>query len=391
MGGMDGGRLRILRLSRGMSLDDLSSATNQLVSKQMLSRYERGLSVPTSQVVSSVAKALGVPTSRLLESPRLEIKPIGYRKDISLGKGDQSRITSLLMNELEQRVRVQEANGADTMNLPILKMDASTLEDAETRAEQIRKLWGLGEAPIMSVVDELECRFVHVLEVEAPETFDGLSLVAFDESGKPVAVAAGIRKGMPGDRQRLSLAHELGHILLNLSPSLDEEKAAYRFASAFLVPKSALFREVGTKRSSVDLTELAMLKRRYKISLQAVVYRLRELEIISDNHGRNWFEEIQRRGWKKVEPWEVPSEEPMWLKRNVHRAVAEGVFRRDDGKAMLDGDMIDEDFDGTSELLELAQMTKEERKRLLEQSVAESLKDYDLDEDWLSADLGEVS
>jgi Zn-dependent peptidase ImmA (M78 family) len=383
---MDGERLRILRLSRDMSLDDLADATGAIVSKQMLSRYERGLSAPTPRVVTALAKALGVPVSRLLESPRVLVEPVAYRKRASLKKGDEHRITSLLKTELENRVRLQEANGFASPNLPILKISAKSVEEAEQAAIRVRSEWDLGEAPIMSLVDEMESRLVHVIEVDAPTTFDGLSLVAYDERRRPIAVAAAIRKGVAGDRQRLSLAHELGHILLMLGDDVDEEKAAYRFAGALLAPADALRREMGEKRNAIDLGELAILKQRYRMSLQALVFRLKELTIISENHARDWFIQIRARGWGKVEPWEIAHEEPTWVKKNVHRAMAEGVIRRDEAKEMLG----EEEFETprqSSELMEMMQMTRDERRRLLEESVAESAQDYDPDVDWIDANV----
>ncbi|HEY3780682.1 MAG TPA: XRE family transcriptional regulator [Fimbriimonadaceae bacterium] len=383
---MDGERLKILRLSRDMSLDDLASAAGEIVSKQMLSRYERGLSTPTARVVTALAKALGVPVSKMLEQPRISVEPVAYRKQASLKKGDEHRITSLLTTELELRVRLQEANRFPPPTIPILDISAKSLEDAESAAIRIREEWGLGEAPIMSLVDEMESRLVHVIEVDAPPTFDGLSLVAYDEHRTPTAVAAAIRRGVPGDRQRLSLAHELGHILLRLADDMDEEKAAYRFASALLAPAAALRREIGERRSAVDLKELVILKQRYKMSLMAVVYRLRELAIISENHAKDWFMEIRARGWGKVEPWEVSPEEPTWMKMNVLRAMAEGVLRRDEAKEMLGNN--DLEIPGqSSDLQELMQMTRDERRRMLSESVADSAGEYEGDAEWLNASL----
>jgi Zn-dependent peptidase ImmA (M78 family) len=372
-----------------MSLDDLADATGVIVSKQMLSRYERGLSAPTPRVVTALASALGIPVSRLLEPPRVNVEPVAYRKRAALTKGDEYRISSLLKTGLELRVRIQEANGFAPPDLPILKLAASTVEGAEKAAEQIRRAWDLGETPIMSLVDEMESRLVHVIEVHAPTSFDGLSLVAYDEERHPIAVAAAIRKGVPGDRQRLSLAHELGHILLELPSDVDEEKAAYRFASALLAPAEAVRREVGEKRSAIDLGELAVLKQRYRISLQAVVYRLRELSIITENHAKEWFIRIRASGWGKVEPWEIAPENPTWMKLNVHRAVAEGMLRRDEAKEML-GEEEFEPPSSTTELAEMMQMTREERRRLLEQSVEVSADDYTVDQEWLEFDADGV-
>ena len=74
------------------------------------------------------------------------------------------------------------------------------------------------------------------------------------------------------------------------------------------------------------------------------------------------------------------------MKRNVHRAIAEGVLRRDEAKEMLGNDDLGEGA-RTSDLLEMMQMTRDERRRLLEDSVAESVEDYDVDDDWVNASL----
>lgn len=385
---MDGDRLRILRLARGMSLDDLAEANPSMVSKQMLSRYERGLSMPTPKVLMALASALGVPVSRLLEAPPLRVEPVAYRKRASLNKGDQHRITSVVTMALQQRVRLQEANGFPALKLPILDVPIEDVAGAEAAAERVRKTWSLGEAPIMSLVDEMESRLVHVIEIDTEEKFDGLSLVARDEKQRATAVGAAVRRGVSGDRQRFSLAHELGHILLSIPPTVNEEDAANRFASSLLAPASALRREVGEQRSSINLGELAILKSRYKMSLQAIVYRLKDLGIISENHAKHWWIQIRSRGWQKTEPWPIAREEPTWLRSNVHRAVSEGTIRRDEAREMLGADLL-EVPESTSERMELMKMTREERRRLLEESVAKSVDDYEVEADWVDSPLEE--
>ena len=61
-----------------------------------------------------------------------------------------------------------------------------------------------------------------------------------------------VNKTFPGDRQRLSLAHELGHLVLKLDEGIDEEAAAFRFAGAFLIPKQTAIQELGPKRRMLD-------------------------------------------------------------------------------------------------------------------------------------------
>lgn len=378
---MIGERLRFLRLARGMSLDELAGKMPCPVSKQMLSRYERDLATPTPRMVTALAKAHGVPISRLLEAPQVRIETIAYRRQATLNARDQGQMTAFVTRELEQRVRVQEATGALQTLVPILSMKAECLQDAEMAANQLRKVWKLGQTPIANLIDELENRLVHVIEVDAPKAFDGLSLIAYERTKKPVAVATVVRKGVSTDRQRLSLAHELGHIVLKLSESVDEEKAAYRFASAFLAPAETLRRDVGETRSAIELGELAMLKQRYRMSLQALIYRMREIGIISDGYAQEWFGKIRAKGWREVEPYELSSEEPSWLRRSAYRAVAEGTLRRGEVAPFLEADFEEAPI-AKSDKLELMKLSREERRKRLAESVAKSAASYLADSDW---------
>ena len=65
-----------------------------------------------------------------------------------------------------------------------------------------------------------------------------------------------------GDRQRFTLAHELGHLVLHgrLAEGIDEEKACNQFAGAFLLPKSGVLQHLGTFRRHLELQELFLLK-----------------------------------------------------------------------------------------------------------------------------------
>lgn len=86
-----------------------------------------------------------------------------------------------------------------------------------------------------------------------------------------------------GERQRLNLAHELGHLVLDVTALADEqvESAAFRFGSALLVPAAVLRKDVGNRRNFISTEELLLLKQRFGMSMQALLYRLRNLGIIT--------------------------------------------------------------------------------------------------------------
>ena len=46
-----------------------------------------------------------------------------------------------------------------------------------------------------------------------------------------------------GERQRFTLAHELGHLVMDVAAKLDEKKAMQRFAGVFLMPANALWQK----------------------------------------------------------------------------------------------------------------------------------------------------
>ena len=137
-----------------------------------------------------------------------------------------------------------------------------------------------------------------------------------------------------GERQRFTLAHELGHLILDVPPSLDEEKVAHRFAGAFLMPAETLRAKIGKRRKSVGWTELFDLKRIFGVSVQALTYRCKDLGIFSTSLFRLLFDELSRRGWRRPpfrEPYSIRSEEPTRFQRLCFLALAEDRDIRDRG------------------------------------------------------------
>jgi len=329
-------RLKQLRLARGLSLEELSKRIEGMVTKQALSKYEQGSMAPSQRVVNKLAEVLGVKAVYLLSEPVVEIKFVAHRKASGLTKREDERIKSVVRVELEQRFRLQVLS--DQLlgpRLPTKPLSISSEEDVEGVAESLRAKWDLGKDPIASVVDVLEDRLVHVLEVEADRKFDGISAIALGERRKVRCAAVVTRRGIAADRQRFTKAHELGHLVLKVPGQVNEEKAAHRFAGAFLAPKDAIRREVGNSRDNIGIEEMLLLKRRYGMSIQALLYRLKDLEIITGGYYRLWCMEVSRNGWRREEPEPLVPEKPRWLRQNVVRALSEKWITRDEAEMML--------------------------------------------------------
>ena len=385
---MIGERLKRFRLARGMSLDDLEAAIDGMVTKQALSKYERGKMQPKATTLNRIAAALDVKSNQLWGEPACHIEWVAYRKRTRLGKKEQEQLQGFVAEVLEKQVLLLERMGErNSLELPIQGFPVHKIKDAEGAALALRQQWDLGIDPIANLVGILEDHFIHIIEVDAAETFDGISAVVRDNDKNVLAAAIATRRGTPGDRHRLNIAHELGHLILKLGESVDAEKAAFRFGAAFLAPAGHLRREVGEKRSHIQLEELLYLKRRYGMSIQASLFRLRDLRIITASHYKRWCMDINKLGWKKREPIEIPSEKPERFHQQVFRALSEGVIEAREADQLLNATLEIPSPRSLIERRAFLELPTDSRRSLLREQAKQMADYYQNDPEWRELEM----
>lgn len=392
---MIGGRVRLFRLARGWSLESLAAKMGGLVTKQALSKYEKGRARPSVAVLNTLASTLGVKSVELWCEPAVNVSFVAYRRRSGLRRRERDSIEAVVERQLELRVHLQElTQRSDGSKIPVQKLNVSSVEATEQAADRLREVWSLGPGPVANVTSVLEDHLVHVLEVDAPEKFDGISAVAKNPAGNVVAAAVVTRRGVPGERQRLSLAHEIGHLVLRPGRGDDSmrEKRAFRFGAAFLAPAPAVRAAIGQRRTYIQLDELLMLKRRFGLSLQALLYRLRDLDVISEHYYREWCIQVNRQGWKRREPMELPREQPQWFRLSVMRAQAEGMLAKEEAENLLGCVVSREEPLALVERRAFLRLSAEERRRQLAAQAERAASVYERADDWRtwdSADLNE--
>jgi Zn-dependent peptidase ImmA (M78 family) len=241
----------------------------------------------------------------------------------SLSRRREAAIASVIAETVERYLALEELflHKDEGRRLPNLR-SVKTLHDAELAAEELRNKWELGQDPVDNLTRRLEDRGVQVLTIEGIEGLDGYSCIA--NGVVPVIASC---TGLPGDRQRFTLAHELAHLVLEICASVDEEKAAHRFAAAFLAPKRVMFSRLGSSRSSLTLYELGILKRELGMSMQAIVKRAFDLGIIQERTYHEIFGRFSSFGWRKEEPGpQLPVEKPERFGLLINQALAEGIL-----------------------------------------------------------------
>jgi Zn-dependent peptidase ImmA (M78 family) len=359
----------------GLSLQDLADRLGQLdvkLSRAALSNYETNKSSPSAKNLWGIAKILNASMDYFVAAEERSIVLQGFRKKADTPASRVNQLRALIEDEIEKRMDLDAVLGEEEpRDLPTQKKIDSVAQ-AEEIARDIRSAWGLGDQPISSVSSTLEAKGWYVLEVPYDDGFDGLA--GFIESNhRPFAVS---RTGIAVDRVRLNLLHEAGHAFVAGDDDKASEKAAFRFAAAFLLPRERAIEDLGRKRSSVDMEELLFAKKRYGLSMQAIAYRLKDLEIISESYMVLLFRYFTSMGMRVEEPGSrelMFEEKPMAFASKVHRAFAEGLITEDDAVRLLPGfreTRSSPDRLSSSEIKRILSLPGEERNRILEASAA---------------------
>ena len=305
-----GKALRTARTDRGLSLQALHDLLDGMVSVQALSQFERGTSTPRSPVLIELARTLGLRVEDLTPSDGLKVTNVELRR-VEVVNPDQVRILGDLVEKgMERRLELERRVGftAPRWTAPVgapFEISGGT-EHLELAARAIRHEWGLSTHPLPNLFNLFENRGIRVLTFYATST-DGFSARVSDEGGGTFPVI-GVHATHWGERQRYTLAHELGHLVLT-PPKTEPERLMNQFAGAFLLPAEELRAKLGKRRPSLSWAELVWLKRLYGVSIQALTYRCRDLEIIEQRQFEALFDEFEQRGWRQA-PYREPEARP---------------------------------------------------------------------------------
>ena len=332
---MIGERIKRARAAAGLSMQALADQVG--LSANMIKKYEHNQSMPSSAVLLKLATALSVRTEYFFRPTQVSLAQVEYRKKAS---ASAKMIKQIEADVIERAERWQElANLWPEFPLPAFGFDGQlpaihSLNDIEQVAIAVREHWQLGQNPLPDLIDLLESKGILVIvsEVEQADKFDGLQAHIGDQ---PVIV---VSAHWPGCRQRFTLAHELGHLLLHtlLPAELDEEQACNKFAAAFLLPASGVFQHLGTRRTTLEPQELYFLKQEYGLSMQACLYRASDLGVITSAKRQSLFMLFSREGWRKTEPGDpYPKENTRLFKRLIYRAMAEGIISESKAAELL--------------------------------------------------------
>ncbi len=337
-----GQRLRFARMYNGLSVTDLANQAG--LSKQLISQYENDETSPSHEKVFVLSETLGFPYEFFMAEDRYNpnAQTTYFRSLLSAKRLDRTAQSKKLEIISEVYTALSEDIDFKPLNLPQIVIDDApaepnggmpeiTSDEIESYAQQARSHWRIPDGPLGNLQFLLERNGLIVTGFDT----EAKKIDAFSErilvGGMGLYIIAVDQGNQPEGRIRFDLSHELGHILMHpWSESLEEiskeefkrrEDQADNFASAFLLPEKSFKPEVSLYPT--DLQYYLFLKKKWKVSVAAMIVRARRLEVLTPNQYQYLMRQYSKNGWRGKEP----DDTPVALNENIFQAAIDALYK----------------------------------------------------------------
>lgn len=318
--------LKLAREMRGYTQSKLSDAMG--VAQGTISKVEKNIMTFDEELAKTAAECLKFPLS-FFRSDDIIIPIQGeYRRKLSASVREfNSNFAKITIVE-RQIIKLLDSLEISENEIPIWNVE----EDGTPSmcAKFLRKQWRLPRGRIENLSLLVEKYGAIIIPLSLIE-MDGFSM--YTHHGIPLIF---INRHLPPDRYRMTLAHELGHIIMHLSLSIssdrDKEKEVFSFAAEFLMPEQ----EIRPQLTKLNLAILLNLKKYWKTSMQAIIYRAKDLGVLSENQIKYLWMQVGAEGYKKKEPLVFQSEQPVVLGQIIDAYINDLAYSQQEIAALID-------------------------------------------------------
>ena len=313
----------VARRAAGMTQGDLADQLG--ITQAALSRYENNLREPDGEMLERMSKVLDVSVPFLSHAFRLQG---AIAADAHMRRQKTTKVTDWKI--AEARLNLYRMRSAFLLRRVPMRPDnhVATFDPDDTppadAARLLRAQWKMPIGAVRNLTRWIESAGVVVVEEDfGTHRIDGLSQWASDY---PIIM---VNARLPVDRKRLTLAHELGHLVLHTQYlDTDMEDQANDFAAEFLMPKHVIEPELK------DLTpaKLLAMKRVWGVSMQAIYERAYRMGKVTAAQRTSFYRNMNARGWKKNEPGseKIPQETPQLARTIGEQLISSGGLSRDE-------------------------------------------------------------
>lgn len=327
-------RLVNARKIRCVSQRELCDMLDGQISPTAIAKYEKGLMMPSSTVLILLSKALNMSLDYFFRPFSVKIDPskFEFRKKSNLSAKKIESIKYTVCDEIDKYIEIEGILGSGTFfSIDYSNVLVECEHDSILLAKRLRDDLNLGSDAIVSAVELLESCGVKIIEIDQDSKFSGTCIIA---GTIPVIV---INNNMSSERKRMTIFHELGHLLMHFSEGVDEERMCTIFANEVLVPSDNFKSILGASRHDISLVELQAIQREYGISIDALMAKAAQLNIITSGRYTAYHKKKNA-----VESFKVavnkslyPMEHTNRFERLVYRALASEVVTYSKAAALL--------------------------------------------------------
>lgn len=360
-------RLKSARIFTGLTISELADASG--VSKQAISQFENGKTKPTLETLMKLMFVLKFPREYFYEKDNIEEVHVGntfFRSLVSTSKKERlsqvekTKYFSKICDFLEDYIdfpALNLPNAKDLIDLPESNLDNPKFlerDHIEEIALSLRNFWGIGEEPITNIVFLLEKNgFIMTSLATDTHKIDAFSQRQMIRKKERYIIVLGDGK-QSASRRQFDTAHELGHMLLhNWNTDFNDiyleehrliEQQADSFAGAFLLPRDAFTKDL---HYPTNLSFYIELKRKWKVSIQAMIVRAFHLGVINYNQYTYLMKQMNQKGLRKKEPLDeiLPVPQPILISKAVEMLLNNNVLKPKEiieaGGFMLSQEMVE--------------------------------------------------
>lgn len=333
-------RITEAREARALSMEDLADSIG--VTRQSVSKYERGIIGPSPEMLQAISYSLEFPAEFFYKTERetsARSSALFFRSKSNISKKVKTACKYQIKWTDEVKKQLEEYVDFIDRDIPTIDTEYEDLsfEDIEELALTIRKKWGLGDDPIKDLIGLLENKGVIVAQFATSNfcTFKGIDAFSAWKDGTPYILYHSLQKSAV--RTRFSILHELGHLIMHSSIVEDDsskkgivdfaDMQADRFAAAFLLPATSFPKDV----RSTSLTSLEIIKRKWGAAMSTIIRRCETLDLLSENQINYLKRQMTTQKYWHKEPLDdvLTLADPEMLRDAIYLLIDNQIITRD--------------------------------------------------------------
>ena len=310
IGNINPNMIVLARESRGLNQIDLAAKIG--MSATNLSKIERNDIGIQEEVLEAIAEKTSFPLHFFYQPGTILPENLSYRKRETVAQKLLTPINAQI-NIIRKHIQfLTMALGRERPSFP--NFIVSEKQGPDKIANKLRQLWNVDSVVIENLTRLIEDHSIVTGTFDfGTERVDSRSILTDDKL--PIIF---FNKSLLGDRQRFTLAYELGQLIMHtfnpVSPQRDISHEANAFAAEFLMPAKHIKEDF---KNGITIPLLGELKRKWKVSMIALLYRADDLGLVTANQKRYLIQQFNQLKIRRREPIEldIPPEEPKLIKK----------------------------------------------------------------------------